>query len=74
MMKREKDIRKPKKGFKLFVIQCGECGNKQLIELRRRQKTIKHKCIKCLSQNRHKIVGKIKKQYVKWNMMKIKWF
>lgn len=74
MMRREKDIRKPKKGFKLFIIRCGECGNKQMVELKRHQKTIKHACKKCETVNRHKIIGKIRKLYAKWNMMKIRWF
>lgn len=74
MMKREKDIRRPKKGFKLFIVQCGQCQKRQMVELKKHQKSIKHKCVRCLTTNRHRIVGKIKKMYVKWNMSRIKWF
>lgn len=74
MMKRERDIRKPKTGFRLFVARCSVCGNNSLVELRKQQKTVKHNCSKCLIQNRHKITGKIKKIYQVRNVMKIKWF
>jgi len=74
MMKREKDIRKPKTGYKLYIAQCGECKNKSLIELRKSRKTIKKPCSKCNVVNRHKIIGKIKNVSKRYNMMRIKYY
>jgi len=72
--KPQKDIRKPKKRFKLYIVQCSECKHKSMVELRRKQKTIQQKCSKCGKTLRMKIVGKVKKLYEKWNSMKIVWF